>query len=220
MTGQLEGRALRSGRTATRRRAAPPSGTRARPTRFPDVDRPGRERGGRGARGPARPRARACGSACAPAATAGRATTCATAACCSTSRGLDDVTIDADAMTARVGPGCRGNELVAELARARPVLPGRPLRRRRARRLPAPGRLRLERPRARAGLHERRGDRRRHRRRRARPRRRARERRPAVGRARRRPRLLRASSPASTCDLAAAGGRRQRRLPLPDRTAR
>ena len=64
-------------------------------------------------------------------------------------------------------PGCRGNELLAAARRARPLLPRRALPRRRPRRLPAAGRLRLERARARPGLHERRGDRRRHRRRRA-----------------------------------------------------
>ena len=73
-------------------------------------------------------------------------------------------TVDAGAMTGDVGPGCRGNELLARARRATTSsspaghCPGVG-----ARRLPAPGRLRLERPGPRAGLHERRGDRRRHR---------------------------------------------------------
>src|SRR5205807_1893777 len=62
---------------------------------------------------------------------------------------------------------------------ARPVLPRRPLPGRRPRGLSAAGGLRLERAPPRAGLYERRGDRRRDRRRRARACGRDRERRPA-----------------------------------------
>ena len=69
-----------------------------------------------------------------------------------------------------------------------------------ARRLPAAGRLRLERPRPRPGLHERRGDRRRHRRRRAGPRRRASSNADLLWAARGvGPRVLRRRSRASTC---------------------
>ena len=87
-------------------------------------------------------------------------------------------------MTATVEPGLPRQRARRGARRARPVLPGRPLHRRRRRRLPAAGRLRLERAGPRAGVHERRGDRRRHRRRRARPRRRRAARRPVLGGAR------------------------------------
>ena len=92
-------------------------------------------------------------------------------------------------------PAAAATRCSRDARRARPLLPRRPLPRRRARRLPAAGRLRLERPRARARVHERRGDRRGHRRRRAGPRRRGRERRPVLGGARLRPRLLRRRHP-------------------------
>ena len=91
------------------------------------------------------------------------------------------------------------------------VLPGRSLRRRRGRRLPAAGRLRLERARARSGLHERAGDRRRNRRRRARSRRLAREPRSAVGCPRSGTGVLRRGHALSPEPSAAAEGRGERR---------
>ena len=72
---------------------------------------------------------------------------------------LRDIELDVEAMTATVGPGCHGDDLLAA-CRARSVLPGRTLPRRRPRRLSAAGRLRLERPSTRPRLHERRGNRR------------------------------------------------------------
>ena len=95
-------------------------------------------------------------------------------------------------MTASVGPGCPGNELLAQLAAHDLFFPAGHCPGVGARRLPAAGRLRLERPRPRPGLHERRGDRRRDRRRASScaptP---TQQRRPAVGRARLGPGLLR-----------------------------
>ena len=102
----------------------------------------------------------------------------------------DELSLDAEARTAVVQPGMRGSELRAA-ARARALLPGRPLPGRRRRRVPPAGRVRLALADLRPGLRERDRDRRRHRRRRAAPCRRAHERRPLLGGARSRSRLLR-----------------------------
>ena len=116
-----------------------------------------------------------------------------------------------------VGPGRRRAGAVPR--GARPVLPRRALPDRRHRRLPAPGRPGLERPRLGLGGGVRRGGRRGHRRRRAGARVGGRERRPLLGRARRRARLLRRRHPlppahpaASRAPRADRAGLRPRRL--------
>ena len=70
---------------------------------------------------------------------------------------LNAVTIDAAEMRAMVGPGCRGNQVNRSVGGAEAVLPDRPLRGRRPRRLSAARRLRLALARGGNGLRERAG---------------------------------------------------------------
>ena len=108
-------------------------------------------------------------------------------------RHRDRLTVGAGRRRARAVPGG-----------ARSLLPRRALPDRRHRRLPAPGRAGLERPRLGLGGRVRRGGRRGHRGRRARARVGGRERRPLLGRARRGARLLRRRHPLPPAHAAAA----------------
>ena len=171
------------------------------PDALPGRDRPGGERGRRRARGAPGARGgpddrRALGRS-----QLGRQPPARRRACCSTSPRLRRrSTVDAAAMTATrrsraaaatsCSPRSASTTCSSPPATASGVGLGGYL---------LQGGLRLERPRARAGLHERRGDRRRDRRRRAGARRRGAQPRPAVGGARRGPGLLRRRHRASTC---------------------
>ena len=89
------------------------------PERFPEAIVLAAQRGGRRRAPCARPASEGMTDRRAlRRATAGRATTCATGACCSTSRACGAVEVDAAAMTATVQPGCPANELLAALGAA------------------------------------------------------------------------------------------------------
>ena len=192
---------------------------RARPGSPPGCDRARRKRGGRGPGGRGRSRGRDGARDSLGRPQLGRkppprrwdAARPLAAARGRDRQGLDDGIRPAGVPGGRPDRGAR---------RAGPLLPGRPLPGGRARRIPAPGWLRVERARPRPGLHERRGDRRGGGRRRPAARRRRPERGSAVGRPRRGPGLLRSRDALRAAGPAAAAGGCERGLPVPDRRPR
>ncbi len=134
--------------------------------------------------------------------------------------GLDSVRLDPGECDGGGGTRLPRNRAARPARPPRAVLPGRPLRGRGGRRLPAAGRVRLERACPWARVHERRGDRRGHRRGGGAASRRAHPQPAAVGRPRVGTRLLRRRDRLSPAPAPAAGGGGQRGAHLPDRRAR
>ena len=166
------------------------------------------------------PRRTGSASASARAATAGRRTTCATAACSWTSAGWPTAGSTQENRRRRRRTRARRQRARLEVGRTRPFLPGRPLQGRRAGRLPAAGRLRLEQPRARTGLRERARPRRRHSRRRTAPLQSRPQLRSLLGGKGFRPRLLRRRHCVPPPPAPPACGLRQQPLRLPHRPGR
>ena len=125
---------------------------------------------------------------------------------------LDQLQVDREAMVAVVGPGLCG--IAGALEPTGTVLPGRTQPRSGRRRLPAAGRLWMERPRLRTGVPEHPGDRRRHRRGRADSRRRRRSPRSPLGGARRRTRVFWGGGGVPSAALSRPTPHRQRRPAL------